>query len=376
MIESVRFEKFKVLRDVELRGLQRLNVLVGPSGVGKTSVLEGLELLGRCLRSMRLSHVFWDSPIEARRMAVGAESYEISCTASSKWTMVLTLVRGDEAPSASVKFRSPQGEEVSGDYLDASTQAMMYVDESDGPPRGAIDELSHQALYQLDGRALGRPSEAVVAPNLARDGGGLASVLTLLASAYRDELGAIEDHLRKIVGVSGRIRTFPTELHVEDEETIKINDVPFTHKVKRTRLAHRFEVSIDEAGWIAGDLLSEGTLVALGLMAVLHMPNPPQIILLDDLDRGLHPSAQAALIRGLRAILESQPELQIIATSHSPYLLDNFQAEEVQVMTFTSEGQVAAARLDTHPEWLEWKGRLQTGEFWATVGEDWVGAKR
>jgi hypothetical protein len=47
VIESVRFESFKVLRDVELRGLQRLNVLVGPSGVGKTSVLEGLESWSR-----------------------------------------------------------------------------------------------------------------------------------------------------------------------------------------------------------------------------------------------------------------------------------------------------------------------------------------
>ena len=48
----------------------------------------------------------------------------------------------------------------------------------------------------------------------------------------------------------------------------------------------------------------------------------------------------------------------------------------LRLRDLTGEGQVAAARLDTHPEWLEWKGRLQTGEFWATVGEDWVGAKR
>lgn len=41
MLRAIRFHGFKSLRDVELAGLQQLNVIVGPSGVGKTSVLEG-----------------------------------------------------------------------------------------------------------------------------------------------------------------------------------------------------------------------------------------------------------------------------------------------------------------------------------------------
>lgn len=47
MIESVHFQNFKSLRDVELAGLQRLTVIVGPNGVGKSSVLQGLHLLSQ-----------------------------------------------------------------------------------------------------------------------------------------------------------------------------------------------------------------------------------------------------------------------------------------------------------------------------------------
>ena len=45
MLDTVRYHGFKSLRAVELSRLQQLNVVVGPSGIGKTSVLHGLHLL-------------------------------------------------------------------------------------------------------------------------------------------------------------------------------------------------------------------------------------------------------------------------------------------------------------------------------------------
>ncbi|MBN1208279.1 MAG: AAA family ATPase [Myxococcaceae bacterium] len=47
MIQSVRFEHFRCLRDVEL-SLEPLTVLVGPPASGKTTVLEALDLLLGC----------------------------------------------------------------------------------------------------------------------------------------------------------------------------------------------------------------------------------------------------------------------------------------------------------------------------------------
>ena len=73
-----------------------------------------------------------------------------------------------------------------------------------------------------------------------------------------------------------------------------------------------------------------------------------------------------------RKLLSSDPDLQIVATSHSPYLLDQMQPQEVRLTMNRDEGSVACARLDEHPEFEKWKDMMAPGEFWSFVGESWV----
>nr|WP_172307631.1 ATP-binding protein [Pseudenhygromyxa sp. WMMC2535] len=229
----------------------------------------------------------------------------------------------------------------------------------------------HPSLIEFNAKQLGAPSPATATPTIAPSGAGLASLLAYFAGADRDALESIEANLREIIGITGRIRTFPDELEVEERENIRIDEQLVPRITRRKTAAHRFEIEIDGVGPIPGDLLSEGTLITLGLLAVIHHTRGPSLVLFDDIDRGLHPDAQAKLITSLRALLDARPECQLLCTSHSPYLLDNFRPQEVQVLSLEGS-EVAAARLDHHPEWPEWQGKLQTGEFWQSVGESWV----
>ncbi|MGK3997677.1 hypothetical protein [Sorangium sp. So ce1024] len=68
------------------------------------------------------------------------------------------------------------------------------------------------------------------------------------------------------------------------------------------------------------------------------------------------------------------PELQFVCTTHSPFVLDLFDAEDVRVLRTDAEGLTHARKLTDHPEWAEWKGTLKAGEFWSYVGEDWLEA--
>ncbi|MDJ0514735.1 MAG: AAA family ATPase [Trichodesmium sp. MO_231.B1] len=43
---------------------------------------------------------------------------------------------------------------------------------------------------------------------------------------------------------------------------------------------------------IPAHAISEGTIIALGFLTVLMNPNPPNLVLLDDIEQGLHPQAQ------------------------------------------------------------------------------------
>ena len=41
-------------------------------------------------------------------------------------------------------------------------------------------------------------------------------------------------------------------------------------------------------------------------------------------------------------------------------------------MVLDAEGYAKCGRLSDHPQSAEWRKMLRTGEFWASVGEDWL----
>jgi predicted ATPase len=117
---------------------------------------------------------------------------------------------------------------------------------------------------------------------------------------------------------------------------------------------------------------SDGTMFVLGLLSVILGPEPPKLLLLDDVDHRLHPKAQMDLVDLLHRLLDQFPDLQIIATSHSPYILDRLKPNEVRVMALRDDGSAACARLEDHPKYPMWKDSMKPGEFWSNAGEDWV----
>jgi predicted ATPase len=123
---------------------------------------------------------------------------------------------------------------------------------------------------------------------------------------------------------------------------------------------------------IPAPLASEGTLLVIGLLTALWTEPRPRLLLLDDIDKALHPRAQFELVAQLRKVLEMDPELQIIATSHSPYLLDHFDAQDVLVTAVRPDGSTACARLTDHPDFERWKSTTRPGELWSFLGEDWI----
>lgn len=131
-------------------------------------------------------------------------------------------------------------------------------------------------------------------------------------------------------------------------------------------------VVFDELGSVPAEGLSEGTLYALGLVVSLDWTEGPKLLLTDDLDKGLHPAAQAEIVSVLCKVQAEDPELQIVATTHSPYLLQEFDHSEVRVMTRGPDGFARCRNLVDHPEYGAWKDALNAGAYWSAVGEDWI----
>jgi predicted ATPase len=111
----------------------------------------------------------------------------------------------------------------------------------------------------------------------------------------------------------------------------------------------------------------------MGLLLTIALgPDSANVILLDDLDHGLHPKAQMELANVFRGLIEQNQELQIIATSHSPYILNQLEWNEVRVTSLDEEGRAVCKPLTDHPDFERWKESMSPGEFWTTFYEDWL----
>lgn len=118
--------------------------------------------------------------------------------------------------------------------------------------------------------------------------------------------------------------------------------------------------------------VSDGTLRAAALLTATHDRTAPSLILMDDIDHGLHLEAQLEMIKAIRAVMQVRPELQVICTTHSPYLLHDVAPEEVQVMALDGQGRTRLKPLTDHPEVDRLRSVMTAGELWANLGEPWV----
>ncbi len=108
----------------------------------------------------------------------------------------------------------------------------------------------------------------------------------------------------------------------------------------------------------------------LGLLALMHTPKPPKMLLIEEPEKGVYPKRLIeviAMLRKLEAQSADRPVPQIILTTHSPYLLSAFRPEEVTLLSREGEtGPVRARGLRDAPHIHE---RLNDGEFY--LGELW-----
>ena len=120
---------------------------------------------------------------------------------------------------------------------------------------------------------------------MAPDGTGLHSALANMALNDPDSWQHLQDDLRRIIPTIRRLRH--TKAGINQPAALLFDTVG--------------------ARFLPASQVSEGTLLVLGLLAALHAPGRPSLVLLDDLDRGLHPKAQKDLIGLLRGLWRRTP---------------------------------------------------------------------
>lgn len=111
---------------------------------------------------------------------------------------------------------------------------------------------------------------------------------------------------------------------------------------------------------ITANLLSDGTLRFMCLLAALYDPNPPSLLCIDEPENGLHPQ----LLRLLAGVLQEASErMQIIISTHSSDLISFLENADDVVIVESEEGWSTLRRL-SQQELQHWLQEYSLGELW------------
>jgi predicted ATPase len=348
MISKVSIRNFKCLWDVQIE-LEQFTVFVGPNASGKSSILQGLDLLCRSFSDLTVNVEGELSQAASRGTAAPVELTAESGGKSYRYRTHSSSSPGKPPFQANFGMLpgqawSGQGRGVVSDL--SSTDWKPYAPNQSNQPT-----LPHSVLLQLEASKLmlsnpAKPDPTVMAP----DGTGLHVALANMALNDPESWQQLQVELRQIIPSIRRLRH--TKAAINKNNALLFDTVG--------------------ADSLPADQVSEGTLLVLGLLTALHASVRPNLVLLDDLDRGLHPKAQKELISLLRGLLKTNSDLQILATTHSPYLLDCMGTNEVRMTVLRDDGATVCAPLTRHPKFEKWKDEMAPGEMWSLFGEKWV----
>ena len=370
MLEKVKLHNFKSHNNTELNfDNSRLHALVGQNSSGKTSVLQALHYLSQ-LTNSSVANIFQNERAPQFLTTIGQNNMSVTVSgflgyksrtdweASYNWTQ---RVNPPWFPRASWKVDREPGN-VQG-WSSSLSNAKYPIPES----------LRYSVHLKLVATNLAKAaySDAII-PRVEFDGSGLAPTLDYLRDEAPDKFQSLQEMLKRIVPGVREVGVRRAKVMVNRQRLIEVDGKSISYEESQEMTGQEVVLDMNTGKRIPAHAISEGTMLALGLLTVLINPTQPNLVLLDDVEQGLHPKAQRELIAVFKEIIQQNNNLQIIFSTHSPYIVDELIPAQVHVLSNNKSGVTHCKRLDEHPD-VEWaKQTLTTGEFWDAEGEDWV----
>jgi predicted ATPase len=372
MLQSLSLHNFKSHKSTELHfDSSRLHGIVGKNSAGKTSVLQALHYLSM-IPDTSFEKIFeydrspqFITTIGEKNMSVTASGYwenQKNCQVSYSWDHKNTN-----------NWIAKLSWNIDGNKS-SWTNEKLYATYSYSPNPPLPSNFFQPTVYlKLIASNLAKAAYSEeITPKVEFDGSGLAPTLDFLRDEAPDKFQLIEEKLSRIVPNVRKVGIKRAKVPVIRKRLIEVDGKSISYEETQEMTGQEVILDMNTGERIPAHAISEGTMLTLGLLTVLMNPNQPNLVLLDDVEQGLHPQAQRELMNVFKEIISENPNLQIIFSTHSPYIIDALAPSQVHILNNSKSGFTMSKRLDEHPD-VEWaKETLTTGEFWDAEGEDWV----
>jgi predicted ATPase len=342
---------YKSIRALDL-GIRAVNVLVGPNGGGKSNFLEVFDLVGEALNGNLRSTVArlgGAEPLlyQGSKVTAGIDlRFEFG---NNGYAAHLAPTRGaglyferEQCWGQAQRFERAFEVDLGVGHVESGLREEAAAPEH-RVARWTLETMESWRRFHFHDTSDSAPlkSPQPIADNryLRRDAANLAPFLRRLReatpSAYKRIVAAIQQ-------VAPFFREFVLEPDPLNEHLINLEWLP-----------------TDGDHYGAPSALSDGTLRFMCLATLLLQPEPPSLILLDEPELGLHPSAivqLSDLVRGASA------SCQLLLSTQSVTLLNQFAVDDIVVVD-REDGASTFARLDagTLATWLD---KYAIGELW------------
>ncbi|MGV9824856.1 AAA family ATPase [Gordonia sp. NPDC003429] len=373
---SVRVKNYRALRDVELKGLSPLTVLLGANGSGKSTVFDVFAFLHESFtEGLRAA---WDrrNRMEGIRTVgeVGPVSIELKYRTEYRGTSRLATYRlvvdevrsspvveeerltwtvspGSGRPKDILRFHRGDGktwdedtaqereEELASPDLLAVTALGQFL--SHPRIRYLREFISGWYLSYVSADSTRTTPVAGPEPRLSRTGDNLPNVIQYLQENH-------PTRLKEIFRVLGQ--RVP---QVERVDSIRLEDGRLLLQIK--------DRAFDRP--VLSRFASDGTLKLLAYLTVLMDPDPPRVIGIEEPENQLHPKLLPVLAEEMRGISSVS---QLFVTTHSPDFVSALRPEELWMIGRGDDGYARVERANSKPEIVAMVNQGATlGDLWS-----------
>lgn len=133
-----------------------------------------------------------------------------------------------------------------------------------------------------------------------------------------------------------------------------------------------FEVAGE--GVIDASMMSDGALLILAYLVIANDEHRPPLIMIEEPENGIHPRQLQGVMELFKSLTTGENPVQVIMTTHSPFVLDCVPPESVRVCTRDEEHGVQVHNFsEEEPIKSLLAEGFTLGEAWFNVDEDLIG---